>query len=95
MGLSWSYSSGTLAAFRDWKTAAGLEVRFVQSHVNMATGSSGGGLYHEQGHLVGINSFSYGTVIGPGADQNFSISMPSVLAAMRRERPIFAGKELV
>lgn len=94
MGLSWSYSSGTLAGFRDWKTDRGLEVRFIQSHVNMSSGSSGGGLYHEHGHLVGINSFSYGTIIGPGADQNFSIAMPSVLDALRRERPTFAGKPL-
>ncbi|MCG8419425.1 MAG: serine protease [Proteobacteria bacterium] len=95
LGLSWSYSSGTLAGFRNWKTRDDLDIRFIQSHVTMTSGSSGGGLYHEQGHLVGINSFGQGTVMGPGGDQNFSIAMPSVAAALRRERPTFAGKPLI
>jgi S1-C subfamily serine protease len=94
MGLSWSYASGTLAATRTWTTAAGLGVRLIQSHVSTSHGSSGGGLYHEQGHLVGINSFIQGNVIGPGGDQSFAISMPSVLEALRRERVTFAGKPL-
>jgi S1-C subfamily serine protease len=94
MGLSWSYASGTLAATRNWTTAAGLSVRLIQSHVSTSHGSSGGGLYHEHGHLVGINSFIQGNVIGPGGDQSFAIAMPSVLEALRRERVTFAGKPL-
>lgn len=94
MGLSWSYASGTLAAFRTWTTSAGVSVRLIQSHVSMAPGSSGGGLYHEQGHLVGINSFIAGNVIGPGGDQSFSIGMASVLESLRRDRVGFAGKLL-
>lgn len=94
LGLSWSYSSGTLAAFRTWQSQGGLDIRFIQSHVTMSGGSSGGGLYHEQGHLVGINSFGHGST-GPGGDHNFSISMPSVLGALRREAVTFAGKRLV
>jgi S1-C subfamily serine protease len=94
MGLSWSYASGTLAATRTSTTPAGLGVRLIQSHVSTSHGSSGGGLYHEQGHLVGINSFVAGNVIGPGGDQSFAIAMPSVLEALRRERVTFAGKLL-
>jgi S1-C subfamily serine protease len=94
MGLSWSYASGTLAATRTWTTAAGLSVRLIQSHVSTSPGSSGGGLYHEHGHLVGITSFIQGNVIGPGGDQSFAIAMPSVLEALRRERVTFAGKPL-
>ncbi|WP_045118323.1 S1 family peptidase [Haliangium ochraceum] len=95
LGLSWSYASGTLAAFRTFTSKAGLEVRFVHSHVNMSHGSSGGGLYHEKGHLVGINSFIGGTAVGPGGVQSFSIAMPSALDALRREGVRFAGKPLV
>jgi S1-C subfamily serine protease len=95
MGLSWSYASGTLAAFRTWTTSGGVSVRLIQSHVSMSPGSSGGGLYHEQGHLVGINSFIAGNVIGPGGDQSFSIGMASVLESLRRDRVSFAGKLLV
>lgn len=94
LGLSWSYSSGTLAAFRNWSTPDGLAVRFIQSHVSMSHGSSGGGLYHEQGHLVGINTFLQGNIVGPGGDQSFSIAMPSVIEALRRERVSFAGTPL-
>lgn len=95
MGLSWSYASGTLAAFRTWTTSGGMSVRLIQSHVSMSPGSSGGGLYHEQGHLVGINSFIAGNVVGPGGDQSFSIGMASVLDSLRRDRVSFAGKLLV
>ena len=95
LGLSWSYSSGTLAAFRTWDSEGGLAVRFIQSHVTMSSGSSGGGLYHERGHLVGINSFGYGSTTGPGGDHNFSIAMSSVLDALRREVVTFAGRRLV
>jgi S1-C subfamily serine protease len=91
MGLTWSYSSGTLAATRTSTTAEGLSVRLIQSHVSTSTGSSGGGLYHENGHLVGIVQ---GGVSGQGADQYFAIAMPSVLEALRRERVTFAGKPL-
>jgi S1-C subfamily serine protease len=94
MGLAWSYASGTLAGTRATVTPAGLTVRLLQSHVNTSQGSSGGGLYHEQGHLVGINSFGLGPVMGPGGDQNFAIALPSVLEALRRERVTFAGKPL-
>ncbi len=92
MGLSWSYSSGTLSAFRTAQTEEGVDIRRIQSHVPISHGSSGGGLYHEQGHLVGIN---HGGITAPGGDQNFAIAMPTVLAALAREKVSFAGKPLL
>ncbi|WP_428269761.1 trypsin-like peptidase domain-containing protein [Haliangium sp.] len=91
LGLSWSYSSGTVAAFRTDETAQGLPVRYIQSHVAISYGSSGGGLYHEDGHLVGINQRG---IDAPGGAQNFAIAMPTVVDALRREQVGFAGAPL-
>ncbi len=87
-GMSWSYTSGKLSAIRKFR-AEGIDIQLIQSHVPLSPGSSGGGMYHEDGHLVGINTF-----INGDGKQSFSIAIPTVIAALKRERVAFAGERL-
>jgi len=92
LGLSWSYSSGSLSAFRRWKTDEGLELRYLQTQVPIGPGSSGGGLYHQDGHMVGIICFMrVGELAGDAA---FALSVESIREALLREDVQWNGKPL-
>jgi hypothetical protein len=94
MGLSWSYTSGTLSAFRENESKGGVPLRLVQTQVPIAGGSSGGGLYHEQGHLVGIMSFTR-TQMFTGGSAHFAITVRTVRDVLEREEVTFAGRPLL
>jgi S1-C subfamily serine protease len=54
LGLWWSYSSGEVS-----RLFSDHGVRYLQTIVPVAPGMSGGGLFDDQGHLIGIvNSYS-------------------------------------
>ncbi len=54
LGLWWSYSNGTIAAVRSMDV--GLDMLWIQATAPISPGNSGGGLFDEQGHLIGIAS---------------------------------------
>jgi S1-C subfamily serine protease len=95
LGLAWSYTSGTLSAIRHWETSDRLPTQLIQTDVPTAPGSSGGGLFHQEGHLVGIISFGKQGDHGDAA--HFAISVPTIRATVLREtvhwqgRPLFAS----
>ncbi len=94
LGFSWSYTRGTLSGFRTRETERGHEVRVLQSQIQIGSGSSGGGLYHEKGHLIGIVSFG---VLADITDVpiNFGISMQSIVDVIRREAVLWQGDPVV
>jgi S1-C subfamily serine protease len=92
LGLAWSYTSGTLSAIRHWNTREGQAVRIVQTDATISPGSSGGGLFHGQGHLVGVISF--GTQGEHGDSAHFALSIDTVRAAFAREDLRWRGRDL-
>lgn len=65
-GLSWSMSTGTVAAVDRWIGDTGRGP-YLQMDLVVAPGSSGGGIFDTKGRLVGITSFGlapYGIPIG-------------------------------
>jgi hypothetical protein len=93
LGLAWTYSAGTLSASRQWKTQDGLAVRVLQTDTNIAPGSSGGGLFHEDGRLLGVISFGHQGQTG-GA-MHFALAIDSVRETLVRESVAWRGSALI
>ncbi len=92
LGLAWSYNRGTLSAVRHWTTQDGQSVRILQTDTNIAPGSSGGGLFHSDGHLVGVISFLAQGYAGGSA--HFALSVDAVREALTRESVRWRGRAL-
>jgi serine protease Do len=92
LGLAWSYTAGTLSATRHWTTRDGLSVRILQTDANIAPGSSGGGLFHRDGHLLGIMSFLRQGHAGGSA--HFALSVTAIRDAFAREDVRWRGQAL-
>jgi hypothetical protein len=93
LGLAWTYSAGTLSATRQWKTQDGHAVRIVQTDTTIAPGSSGGGLFHEDGALLGVISFGRQGAAGDSA--HFALGVDSVREALSRENVSWRGSPLI
>lgn len=92
LGLAWSYSAGTLSAVRHWSTPEGQSVRILQTDTNIAVGSSGGGLFHSDGHFLGVISFLRQGHAGGSA--NFALSVDAIRQAFAREDVRWHGAAL-
>jgi S1-C subfamily serine protease len=93
LDLAWTYTSGTLSAIRHWETADKVPVRLIQTDVPTGPGSSGGGLFHQEGHLVGIMSF--GKQGSHGDASHFAISVPTIRETVLREQVRWRDRLLV
>lgn len=92
LGLAWSYTAGTLSAIRHWTTPDGQSVRILQTDANIAPGSSGGGLFHADGHLLGVMSFLRQGYAGGSA--HFALSIDAIREAFAREDVRWHGATL-
>ena len=92
LGLAWSYTAGTLSAIRHWTTQDGQSVRILQTDANIAPGSSGGGLFHKDGHLLGVMSFLRQGYAGGSA--HFALSIDAIREAFAREDVRWHGATL-
>lgn len=92
LGLAWSYSAGTLSAVRQWTTQEGLAVQVLQTDTAIAPGSSGGGLFHEDGRLLGVMSFARQG--GAGGSVHFALGAAAVREALVREGVVWRGYAL-
>jgi hypothetical protein len=92
LGLAWSYSKGTLSAIRRWTTQDNLQIKILQTDTNTAPGSSGGGLFHGDGHLIGVVSF--GRQGSSGGSAHFAISIEAIREAFSREGVTWHGQTL-
>jgi len=78
-GLSWSYTRGALSAVR--RTESGtFPLELVQTDTPINQGNSGGGLYSQTGHLIGINSLTEDKSQAEGL--SFAISIRTIRQAM-------------
>ncbi len=92
LGLAWSYTGGTLSAIRHWTTPEGQLVRVLQTDTAIAPGSSGGGLFHQDGRLLGVVSFLRQ---GPtGGSAHFALSIDAIRDAFTREKVTWRGQLL-
>jgi len=57
VGLGWSYCRGAVSAIRTQKFGSAV-LRLIQTQTPLNPGNSGGGLYDEEGVLVGINQMT-------------------------------------
>jgi S1-C subfamily serine protease len=92
LGLAWSYTAGTISAIRHWTTQDGQSVRILQTDANIAPGSSGGGLFHSDGHLLGVMSFLRQGYAGGSA--HFALSIDAIREAFAREDVRWRGAAL-
>ena len=83
MRLPWSYTTGVISSIRMYRSNGhALRVYQTQTAVNM--GNSGGGLYDEDGGLIGVNTWTHDKAIAEGI--SFSISTKSLLEVLGMEK---------
>jgi serine protease Do len=92
LGLAWTYSKGNLSAIRHWTTQDNQQVRILQTDTNIAPGSSGGGLFHKDGHLIGVITFLRQGHAGGSA--HFALSLAAIRDAFSREAVRWRGRQL-
>ena len=79
MGLDWTYTEGVVSSFRN-KQIGQHEISVIQIQTPLNHGNSGGGLYSENGNLVGINTWIYEKAKSEGL--NFSISIDELIKTL-------------
>lgn len=75
-GLGWSHASGDVSQLRI-QTNGTTRVRVIQTTTAINSGNSGGGLYDEQGKLVGINTWAKDKRVAEGI--GFAISFQTLM----------------
>jgi len=77
-GLGWSISDGIISALRE---SSGMTL--IQTTAPISSGSSGGGLFDEQGRLLGITAFR----VVEGQNLNFAVAItPRLMQELFKER---------
>lgn len=76
MGLGWSHASGEISANRRQEFGP-LELNVIQTSAPVNHGNSGGGLYDDDGMLLGINTWTQDKRMSEGL--GFSISFHAIL----------------
>jgi S1-C subfamily serine protease len=92
LGFAWSYSADVATGIRTMQTKQGLDVRYLQTPMDVAPGMGGGGYYHEDGALCGTISW---VRVSTSSRTRFGISVDSVVEALRREDVRFGGEALI
>lgn len=74
LALTNSLSDGLVSGLRH-----GPEAKLIQTSAAISSGSSGGGLFDEQGRLVGVTTFTY----EDSENLNFAVSVDTALALLK------------
>jgi S1-C subfamily serine protease len=74
-GITWSYMVGIVSGYRNDMSGVGLQKSgpFIQVQAPMYGGNSGGGIFNEQGELVGMCDF-----ISPAPDMGFGVHLETI-----------------
>jgi serine protease Do len=75
-GLGWTHSSGAISQVRT-RSRGPYSFRILQSTAALNPGNSGGGLYDDQGRLIGINTLTGDHRVAEGL--GFSIAIPTLM----------------
>jgi S1-C subfamily serine protease len=76
MGLNWSYTEGVVSGIRSHQFGT-RQLSVIQMQTPLNPGNSGGGLYDQDGRLVGINTWIYAKSRSEGL--NFSIDINDLI----------------
>jgi serine protease DegQ len=85
MGYTWSYTEGIISGVR--QDAKGVTYYQTQTPIN--SGNSGGGLYGEDGTLIGLNTWTQDKSVAEGL--NFALATTTILRLM----PVAQRKRLL
>lgn len=90
MGLSWSYSEGSISSVRT-NNMGGKPVEMYQTQTPINSGNSGGGLYTTNGVLLGINTLTHDKSTAEGL--SFALTTAGILELMTPEqKSTYIGK---
>lgn len=84
-GLLKTLSEGIISGAREWDiTGLGVwpKAKIIQTTASISPGSSGGGLYNENGELIGITTFS----VGSEGNLNFAISAREIDSTISEDK---------
>lgn len=90
MGLGWSHASGEISQVRREEFGT-LDVRIIQTSAPVNHGNSGGGLYDDDGLLLGINTWTQDKRSAEGL--GFSIAFQSILELIPKSFEIPASQD--
>lgn len=85
MNLLWSYTEGVISS-RRIQNYDGQEVSIYQTQTPINSGNSGGGLYNQNGLLIGVNTWTQNKALTEGL--NFSISSSSIISILKSENKL-------
>lgn len=81
--LSWSYADGAISGIRE-SSKGSIQLKIIQTQTPINQGNSGGGLYLEDGTLIGIVSWTKDKSQAEGI--SFAITYEDFLAVYNREK---------
>jgi len=85
MGLSWTYTEGTISSLRAGQGGA-KNVDLYQTQTPINSGNSGGGLYTMSGELIGVNTLTQDKSVAEGL--SFAIAIRGVLNMLSAEERV-------
>jgi S1-C subfamily serine protease len=80
-GLSYSFSSGVISGFREYKSDRNATYTLVQTDASINHGNSGGPLVDDYGKLVGLNTLGMSDAVG----LNFAIAIGEIYTSIQKE----------
>jgi len=81
LNLNWSYAKGVISAIRRGDLSGGA-LRIIQMQLPLNPGNSGGGLYRQDGGLIGINTFTVNRTAAEGI--SFSIAVLDLIPQIEK-----------
>lgn len=88
MGLNWSFTDGVVSGLRMHQFGQ-YELTVIQIQTPLNPGNSGGGLYDDEGYLVGVNTWIYSKSRSEGL--NFSIAIEGLTKILKPELQTLLG----
>ncbi len=78
----WSYTEGVISGMRS-QEESGQPIEIYQTQTPINSGNSGGGLYTNEGRLIGVNTWTYDKSVSEGL--SFAISSRTLLRLLGEE----------
>jgi S1-C subfamily serine protease len=89
-GLGWTHTQGAISQFRLQETGS-RQLRIIQTQTALNPGNSGGGLYDQEGYLLGVNTWTKDKAVAEGL--NFAISLDALTVLAPPGLDLQAGSE--
>ncbi|HEV3120148.1 MAG TPA: trypsin-like peptidase domain-containing protein [Gemmataceae bacterium] len=89
-GLGWTHTRGAISQFR-FQQVGGKQIRIIQTETALNPGNSGGGLYDQEGYLMGINTWAPDKREADGL--NFAIALDALADLAPPGLDLQAGSE--